>query len=74
MQVGNVMARNVEIADRATTLLETACKMRDKQIRRLAVLDQEQRLVGMLSLGDIAMDASKALGGETLQDVSRPSH
>jgi CBS domain-containing protein len=47
-------------------------KMADAQIRRMPVVDREKRLVGMLSLGDIATHAdggvSSALGA-----VSSPS-
>jgi CBS domain-containing protein len=35
---------------------EAARLMRDKQIRRLPVLNRDQRLVGMISLGDLAKE------------------
>lgn len=49
-------------------------QMRDKQLRRLLVLNRDKRLVGIVSLGDLSMntdDPHKA--GETLQAVSQPS-
>jgi CBS domain-containing protein len=40
----------------------------------LPILDQDKRLVGIVSLGDIAVHAGDAdLAGETLQEISAPS-
>jgi CBS domain-containing protein len=47
--------------------------MEQKQIRRLPVLDRDKRLVGIVSLGDIAVQAGSSLGGEALRDVSEPA-
>jgi len=52
---------------------EAAGKMRDAQIRRMPVVDRDKRLVGMLSLGDIATKGSEQVAGEALQDISQPS-
>lgn len=51
--------------------LEDAVRiMERKQIRRLPVIDDNRRMVGMLSLGDVAAGASASLSGETLRAVS----
>jgi CBS domain-containing protein len=48
--------------------------MRQRQIRRLPVLDRDDRLVGMVSLGDLATDlGSDRLKGQTLEDISEPT-
>jgi CBS domain-containing protein len=48
--------------------------MEQNQIRRLPVLSREnQRLAGIISLGDIAVDAGARLSGEALKEVSQPS-
>ena len=44
--------------------------MEKKQIRRLPVLNREKRLVGIVSLGDIATRAESDMGGEALKEVS----
>jgi hypothetical protein len=36
-------------------------------------LNRENRLVGIVSLGDIAVDASEQLSGEILKRVSQPA-
>lgn len=44
--------------------------MEDNQIRRLPVLDQDLRLVGMVSLGDISQRMSEHSSAEILKAVS----
>ena len=51
-----------------------ASVMRRRQIRRLPVLDNNDRLVGIVALADLATDLSNdRLKGETLEDISEPS-
>jgi CBS domain-containing protein len=53
---------------------EAALLMKQRQIRRLVVLDNNKRLVGILSLGDLAEDSGDdQLSGEVLEGVSEPS-
>jgi CBS domain-containing protein len=48
--------------------------MEAHQVRRLPVLDGDRRLVGIVSLGDIAVRAGNdELSGEVLEGVSEPS-
>ena len=54
---------------------EAAHIMRDRQIRRLAVLNREKRLVGIVSLGDLAVETGdEHLAWETLERISEPVH
>jgi CBS domain-containing protein len=55
--------------------IEAALNLMEKrQIRRLPVLSREKRLVGIVSLGDLAVHAGqKARLGETLEEVSQPA-
>ena len=49
--------------------------MQEKQIRRLPVLNHDKRLVGIVSLGDIATQTGdKTLSGKSLEEVSQPTH
>jgi CBS domain-containing protein len=53
---------------------EAVSVMEARQIRRLPVLNEEKRLVGIVSLADIAIHAGdRNLAGETLQEVSKPA-
>ena len=48
--------------------------MRERQIRRLPVLDRSDRLVGVVALADLATDlGDDKLKGATLEDISQPS-
>jgi CBS domain-containing protein len=46
--------------------------MGNKQIRRLPVLDKDDRLVGVVSLGDLSTRVKEKYAGEALEDISRP--
>lgn len=48
---------------------EAASIMGDNQVRRLLVVDHDDRLVGILSLGDIAENVSEGLAGQALGEV-----
>jgi CBS domain-containing protein len=48
--------------------------MGDQQIRRLPVVDRDKRLVGVVSLGDLAMSGKRKAAGEALQEISQPTH
>jgi len=51
---------------------EAAKLMHDNQIRRLVVLSRDKQMVGIVSLGDLAMTADDKLTGDVLQSVSEP--
>jgi CBS domain-containing protein len=55
--------------------VEIAAQMMEmRQIRRVPVLSRGQRLVGIVSLGDLAVETgNRDLGGETLERISEPS-
>jgi CBS domain-containing protein len=56
-QVGEIMSKDDLITCLEEEDVEQATrKMLDKQVRQLPVLNDERRLVGILSLGDLAMD------------------
>ncbi len=46
--------------------------MARRQIRRMPVVDQDQRLVGMIALGDLATDRAPG-AGDALRRISEPS-
>ena len=51
---------------------EAAKLMHDNQIRRLVVLSRDKQMVGVISLGDLAMTSNDKLTGDVLQSVSEP--
>ena len=52
-------------------IVEAARVMEQKQVRRLPVMDRTNHLVGVISLGDLAVrDRHDGLAGEVLERVS----
>ena len=51
---------------------EAAKLMHDNQIRRLVVLSRDNQMVGVISLGDLAMNIDDKKSGDVLQSVSEP--
>jgi len=48
--------------------------MKEKQVRRLVVLNRDKRLVGIVSLGDLAVKTGDGeLSGEALEQISEPA-
>lgn len=54
-------------------LKEAVRTMEKHQIRRAPVVDRDNHLVGIISLGDIAVDAAPEFSAEALREVSRPA-
>lgn len=63
-----VWCREGEDLDAAIRLME------QKQIRRLPVISEAKRLVGMLTLGDVSHASSRQLAGEVAHAVSGHHH
>jgi CBS domain-containing protein len=54
--------------------VEEAVELMQKyQVRRLPVLDRGSKVVGIISLGDIAVDVHAGLSGKVLKEVSEPA-
>lgn len=56
-------------------LVEDAARlMAAKQVRRLVVLNRDKRMVGIVSLGDLAVKTGdEQLAGRALEDISEPN-
>ncbi|KAB2846044.1 MAG: CBS domain-containing protein [Hyphomicrobiaceae bacterium] len=64
MSKGIVYCRDDEEIEDAVRIME------QKKIRRLPVLDENKRMVGMLSLGDVSQSASHEIAGEVISAVA----
>jgi len=53
---------------------DAAKLMRERQVRRLVVLNPDKRMAGIVSLGDLAVETGdEHLAGKTLEHVSQPT-
>lgn len=72
--VSEVMSQNVRYCFEDQDVDEVMDEMRDVQIRRVPVVSRDKRLVGIVSLGDVAARGSDDRRlAETLKDISTPS-
>lgn len=71
--VREIMTSEVKYCFEDQTIDEVTRNMGEQRLRRLPVLSRNKRLVGILSLGDIAVEAaSQDEAGEALGEISRP--
>jgi CBS domain-containing protein len=72
--VRDVMTPNVIYCFEDQDVTEAARLMKENQVRRLVVLNRDKRLVGIVSLGDLAVDTGdEELAGATVSAVSEPA-
>ena len=76
MLVRECMTQDVSWAFEDEDAEEILARMRTLQVRRLAVLDRDKNLVGIVALGDIATEPRAAdlrEVGEAIAEISEPS-
>ncbi len=66
----DVMTKGIIFCRTAESVEDAIHLMDQRKIRRLPVIDDNKRLVGMLSLGDVSHAVSRELSGELLSAVS----
>ena len=72
-KVREVMTEDVKYCFDDQEIEEVTRNMANLQVRRLPVLNRGKRLVGLLSLGDIAISRDSKDAGDVLRGISRPS-
>ena len=74
VRVRDVMTPEVIYCFEDALVSDAALLMQQKQVRRLLVLNRDKRLVGIVSLGDLAAKThDKPLAGDVLERVSEPA-
>lgn len=71
-KVQDVMSSDIKYCYEEDDMDDVAQNMGDLQIRRLPVVNRDKRLVGIVSLGDIAT-SDEAPAGEALSHISEPA-
>lgn len=70
--VREVMSKEVLYCFEDEAIEHVAENMGEKQIRRLPVLDRNKRLVGIVSIGDLARATKPATTGRAVAAISQP--
>ena len=72
-RVSQAMTDQVECVFADEDIEVAVWKMREEQIRRILVVDHDNKLVGIVSLADIATAMNEQQAGETLEAISEPA-
>ena len=70
--VKDIMSPEVRYCFDDDDVADVADNMAEQQVRRLPVVNREKRLVGIISLADIAREREPRAAGEALQGIARP--
>lgn len=74
LRAGDCMSTDLYTANQNDRLVDVINEMGDHKIRRIPVVDSRERLVGIISMADIATDTNKDLElASALKDVSQPA-
>ena len=68
--VADLMSKDVVCARDTDDVLAIAQQMSDKQVRRMPVVDADDKLVGMVSLGDLSRQSQEDAAKTALDGVS----
>lgn len=71
--IRDVMSEDVKYCFDTDEVEDVLDNMGDIQVRRLPVVDRNKRLVGIVSLSDLAGNGETARAGEALSNIARPS-
>jgi CBS domain-containing protein len=69
--VAEIASKDVVTIDPQQSLEEAARLMANNQVRRLPVVEEDGKLVGILAQADIAQAGHDSLTGETVQRISQ---
>ena len=70
--VRELMTNDIVCARIDDDVEEVANRMSEAQVRRLPVIDEHERLCGIVSLGDLARETDDECAHEALEGVSQP--
>ena len=70
--VRELMTGDIVAARDSDNVEDVAAKMARAQVRRMPVVDSDQKLCGIVSLGDLSREASASEATEALEGVSAP--
>lgn len=70
--VGDLMTDDLIIVRIDDDVEDVASKMSEAQVRRLPVIDRDDKLCGIVSLGDLARETDSETADEALEGVTQP--
>lgn len=73
MNASDVMTESTVTTRPDADVEEAAQQMKDHQVRRLIVVDDDGACIGMVAQADIALDTSDRRTGDVVEEISEPS-
>ncbi len=71
---GDAMSTPCKTVTSSTSLHDCVCLMEAEQVRRIPVVDGAGKLVGIVSIADIALAGKDVATAEVVKEVSEPRH
>ena len=70
--VRDIMTSGIICARESDSVEDVASKMSEAQVRRLPVIDDSEKLIGIVSLGDLSRETDGETAHQALEGVSAP--
>jgi CBS domain-containing protein len=70
--ISELMSDGIVCAHEDEDVQSVAKRMSDEQVRRMPVLDSDENLVGIVSLGDLSRETSGEAAHQALEGISAP--
>jgi CBS domain-containing protein len=70
--VREIMTNDIICARASDDVEDVASKMSKAQVRRLPVIDEQEKLCGIVSLGDLSRETDDDTAAQALEGVSQP--
>jgi CBS domain-containing protein len=70
--VRDLMTNDIVCARDDEDVEEVATRMSEAQVRRLPIIDENEKLCGIVSLGDLSRETDDETAGQALEGVSQP--
>ena len=70
--VSELMSDGIICAHEDEDVTDVAQRMSDEQVRRLPIVDSEEKLIGIVSLGDLVREARGETAHQAIEGVSAP--
>ena len=72
--ISSTMTTDVDYCYEDQTVEEAAQVMQDRQVRRMPIINHDNELVGIVSLGDVAVKGpDQSTAAEALEQISQPA-
>jgi CBS domain-containing protein len=73
IEAGAIMSSPVISVAPTTSIEETLRLMEENQVRRVPVVEDDNRLVGIVAQADVALRSSDETAGKVVEEISRPN-